>query len=139
MKIGELAKAAGCQTVTVRFYEQKGLLGAVTRSDSNYRIYGQRDLERLMFIRNCRSLGLTLHEITRLVSIHDNPTLQCDDVNVCLDEHLVEVHRQMQALQLLEKELQRLRGRCMVPGTSSSCGVLTALSSESLERLAEQG
>lgn len=139
MRIGELAKAAGCQTVTVRFYERKGLLGTAARSDSNYRIYGQQDLERLLFIRNCRALGLTLQEITRLVAIHDNPTLQCDDVNACLDEHLMEAQRQMDALRHLKKELQRLRGRCMVPGASSNCGVLSALSSQTLKSLEPVG
>jgi Cd(II)/Pb(II)-responsive transcriptional regulator len=136
MKIGELAKAAGCQTVTVRFYERKGLLGAASRSDSNYRVYGMQDLERLMFIRNCRSLGLTLREIERLVAIHDDPTVQCDDVNACLDKHLDEVDRQMEALKRLKKELKQLRRRCMVPGASSTCGVLSALVSEPIDSLA---
>lgn len=127
MKIGELAKVAGCQTVTIRFYERKGLLGAAGRSESNYRIYGPEDLERLLFIRNCRSLGLTLLEIERLVEIHDNPSVDCTDVNTCLDKHLEEVERQMQALVQLQAELRRLRNRCAIPGASSGCGVLAAL------------
>lgn len=132
MKIGELARAAGCQSVTVRFYEGKGLLGSATRSESNYRVYGEQDLERLVFIRNCRTLGLTLKEIARLVAIQDDPTLQCDDVNACLDDHLAGVHQQMQALQSLEMQLRRLRSRCQSPGASSDCGVLAALVHEQL-------
>jgi Cd(II)/Pb(II)-responsive transcriptional regulator len=130
MKIGELAKAAGCQPVTIRFYERKGLLGAAQRTDANYRLYGTRDLERLLFIRNCRSLGLTLQEIERLVEIHDNPTVDCSDVNACLDKHLIEVANQMKALQALQEQLTRLRTRCAVPGASSGCGVLSALANE---------
>lgn len=132
MKIGALANAAGCQTVTIRFYEQQGLLDSVARSESNYRVYGERDLERLVFIRNCRTLGLTLKEITRLVAIQDDPTLDCDVVNACIDEHLADVSRQMQALRLLKAQLKRLRSRCMMPGASSDCGVLAALTNESL-------
>lgn len=127
MKIGQLAKAAGCQPVTVRFYERKGLLGVAGRSDSNYRVYGSQDLERLLFIRNCRSLGLTLAEIERLVEIYDCPSDDCSDVNTCLDKHLEEVEKQMQALSQLQGELRRLRSRCAVPGASSGCGVLAAL------------
>lgn len=132
VKIGELAKAAGCQTVTIRFYERKGLLGSAARTESNYRVYGEQDLERLVFIRNCRTLGLTLKEITRLVAIQDDPALHCDDVNACLDEHLAGVHRQMQALRLLEAQMKRLRMSCVSPGASSNCGVLAALTNESL-------
>lgn len=139
MKIGELAKAAGCQTVTIRFYERKGLLGSAARTESNYRVYGEQDLERLVFIRNCRTLGLTLKEITRLVAIQEDPALHCDDVNVCLDDHLVDVHRQMQALRLLEAQLKRLRSSFMSPGTSPDCGVLAALTNESLELAGSHG
>lgn len=128
MKIGELAKAADCQTVTIRFYERKGLLGAAGRSESNYRVYGPQELERLLFIRNCRSLGLMLPEIERLVLIHDNPSVDCTDVNTCLDRHLEEVEKQMRALSQLQGELRRLRSRCAFPGASSGCGVLAALS-----------
>lgn len=127
MKIGELANAAGCQTVTIRFYERKGLLGATERSASNYRVYGSKDLERLTFIRNCRALGLTLSEIERLTAIHDDPIVDCSDVNACLDRHLEEVESQMQALRRLQKDLKALRSRCVVPGASAGCGVLASL------------
>jgi len=130
VKIGELAKAAGCQTVTVRFYEQKGLLKPASRSDANYRSYGAKDLERLLFIRNCRSLGLALQEIERLVEIRDDPALDCSDVNACLDRHLDEVEKQIIALQQLKKDLRSLRNRCPIPGASSGCGVLSALTGE---------
>lgn len=130
MKIGELAKAAGCQTVTIRFYERKGLLGKAERSGSNYRIYAAKDLERLSFIRNCRSLGLTLQEVERLVEIHDNPSVDCSDVNAFLDKHLEEVENQMKALQALRDQLKELRSQCTVPGASSGCGVLSVLANE---------
>ncbi len=131
MRISELAKAADCQPVTVRFYERKGLLGAAHRTDSNYRIYGPQDLERLVFIRNCRALDLTLGEIKRLVEIYDDPSLDCGDVNACLDQHLKEVKNQMASLLKLEKDLKRLRSRCEVAGASRNCGVLSALSGKS--------
>lgn len=133
LNIGELAKAAGCQAVTVRFYERRGLLGSAIRSQSNYRMYGEQDLERLLFIRNCRALGLTLKEINDLVAIQDNPTVDCHAVNACLDDHLAQVERQMQTLQLLSVQLKRLRNSCMSPRPSSECGVLAALASDSLE------
>ncbi|MEC4718420.1 MerR family DNA-binding protein [Noviherbaspirillum sp. CPCC 100848] len=130
MKIGELPKAAGCKTLTIRFYKCKSLLGTAERTGSNYRIYATKDLERLLFIRNCRSLGLTLQEVERLVELRDNPSINCSDVNAFLDKHLVEVENQMKALQDLQEQLKGLRSRCAVPGASSECGVLTALANE---------
>ena len=138
MKIGELAKAAGCQTVTVRFYERKGLLRAAMRSNGNYRAYGPQDVERLLFIRNCRSLGLSIQEIGRLLKIQEDPNLDCSDVNACLDVHLEEVENQMQALLRLREDLRNLRSRCKVPGASAGCGVLSALAGEAADALRQR-
>lgn len=127
MNIGSLAKAADCQTVTIRFYERKGLLRAPARSGGNYRTYSQEDIARLTFIRNCRAIGLTLREIARLIAIQDNPALPCGEVNAYLDQHLIEVQQQKKALESLEQDLKRLRERCPAPTTSSGCGVLSEL------------
>lgn len=133
MKIGELAKIAGCKTVTIRFYERKGLLRQGNRSDANYRLYSDLDIQRLVFIKNCRSLGLGLGEISRLIEIQSDPEVDCSDVNACLDKHLQEVDDQMQALKELRSDLARLRRRCVTPGASYECGVLTALVTEELK------
>lgn len=60
MKIGELAKLTDCQVETIRYYEREGLLPEPARSEGNYRLYTQAHVERLTFIRNCRSLDMTL-------------------------------------------------------------------------------
>ncbi|WP_141118823.1 MerR family transcriptional regulator, partial [Pandoraea sp. PE-S2R-1] len=55
MKIGELARAAGTDVETIRYYERAGLLTAPPRTDAGYRTYGEDHLEALRFIRHCRS------------------------------------------------------------------------------------
>ncbi|WP_146053956.1 MerR family transcriptional regulator, partial [Pseudomonas syringae] len=76
MKIGELAKLTDTQVETVRYYEREGLLPAPARSDGNYRLYTQAHVERLSFIRNCRSLDMTLEEIRSLLNLRDSPQYQ---------------------------------------------------------------
>ncbi len=73
MKIGELARKAGCQVVTIRYYEKEGLLGSPERTGSNYRIYSDEDLDRLRFIRHCRLHGMTLAEIRVLLAVREHP------------------------------------------------------------------
>ena len=63
MKIGELAKLTDCPVETIRYYEKENLLPPPARTDGNYRVYTQAHTERLTFIRNCRSLDMTLEEI----------------------------------------------------------------------------
>ena len=38
-RIGDLARQAGVKVVTIRYYEQAGLLPVCARTASNYRVY----------------------------------------------------------------------------------------------------
>jgi len=70
MKIGELAKLAGVNIQTIRFYERQRLLREPSRSASGYRSYAQSDLEALRFIRDAQQLGFTLRDIQQLMELH---------------------------------------------------------------------
>ncbi|MHB1247791.1 MAG: MerR family transcriptional regulator, partial [Sulfuriferula sp.] len=60
IKIGELAKRTACQVETIRYYEREGLLSPPARSAGNFRLYGNAHVDRLHFIRHCRSLDMSL-------------------------------------------------------------------------------
>lgn len=69
MKIGDLAKQAGCTVETVRYYEREGLLASPERGAQQLPRVRQDALESLRFIRNCRELEMTLEEIRTLVHL----------------------------------------------------------------------
>jgi DNA-binding transcriptional MerR regulator len=71
MRIGELAQASGTPVETIRFYEREGLLPTAARTEGNYRIYTPHHAERLAFIRQCRSLDMTLDEVRVLLRFKD--------------------------------------------------------------------
>lgn len=127
MKIGELAKKAGCQVETVRYYEREGLLPAPARSEVNYRLYGAQHLERLVFIRNCRTLDMTLEEIQRLLALRDLPQESCAGINSLVDEHIEHVQARIDSLQALRDQLTELRDRCNDPKGAEDCGILRQL------------
>ncbi|HBZ95335.1 MAG TPA: Cd(II)/Pb(II)-responsive transcriptional regulator [Pseudomonas sp.] len=124
MKIGELAKKAGCQVETVRYYEREGLLPAPARSEGNYRLYGDEHLERLVFIRNCRTLDMTLEEIQRLLALRDLPHESCAGINSLVDEHIEHVEARITSLLALRDQLSDLRDRCNGPQEAEDCGIL---------------
>jgi Cd(II)/Pb(II)-responsive transcriptional regulator len=128
MKIGELAEATGTPVVTVRFYEHEGLLPAPARTSSNYRIYGGEHVERLAFIRHCRSLDMTLEEIRLLLEFKDAPQEDCGAINALLDAHIEHVAERIQELKGLEKELKALRSQCEHIQAGKDCGILSTLS-----------
>lgn len=130
MKIGELAAATGTSTENVRFYEREGLLPAPGRSEGNYRIYGSTHLDRLAFIRHCRSLDMTLDEIRAILSFKDQPQDNCEGVNMLLDEHIEHVAVRIKELRALEKQLRALRDQCLSATAGPACGILQKLSED---------
>ena len=70
MHIGELARAAGVNIQTIRFYERQALLPKPTRNSSGYRSYEHKDVERVTFIKRNQELGFTLTEIKQLIQLH---------------------------------------------------------------------
>jgi DNA-binding transcriptional MerR regulator len=70
MRIGELAKYAGVNVQTLRFYEREGLLPKPSRTSSGYREYGRRDVDRVNFIRSCQDIGFTLKDVKEVLDLH---------------------------------------------------------------------
>ncbi|MCX8113630.1 MAG: Cd(II)/Pb(II)-responsive transcriptional regulator [Burkholderiaceae bacterium] len=127
MKIGELAKSTGTQIETIRYYERVGLLPAPARTEGNYRFYDATHVERLSFIRHCRSLDMTLEEIRVLLRFKHAPAEHCAEVNALLDEHIGHVAERVRELRALEAQLRALRARCRESRKAEHCGILNEL------------
>lgn len=131
MRIGDLAQAAQCRVETVRYYEREGLLPPPARSSGNYRLYGPHHVERLRFVRHCRSLDMSHEEIRTLLAFRDAPEQRCDDVNALLDEHIGHVARRIDELKALERELRHLRNQCRTVNAARDCGIMRSLGRDS--------
>jgi Cd(II)/Pb(II)-responsive transcriptional regulator len=135
LKIGELAKRTDLLVETIRYYEREGLLPDPPRSDGNYRLYADTHLERLQFIRHCRSLDMTLEEIRNLLRFRDEPNRNCGEVNALLDEHIRHVGERIKELKLLQKNLRGLRNLCRQEQPTKDCGILQSLGSAAKNQL----
>jgi DNA-binding transcriptional MerR regulator len=68
LKIHEAAADVGLTARSVRYYEEMGLMRPAARSEGDYRLYDESDLERLRFIKGLRDdAGFSLAEISRLL------------------------------------------------------------------------
>jgi Cd(II)/Pb(II)-responsive transcriptional regulator len=137
-KIGELAKRAGCPIETIRYYEREGLLRAPPRTEGNYRLYQDVHVERLRFIRQCRSLDMALEEIRTLLRFRDSPEEDCGDVNVLLDEHIGHVAQRIAALKAMEEHLKDLRRQCTKAQAARDCGILNELAQATGGRVSQE-
>lgn len=131
IRIGELAQRTETTVETIRYYEKAGLLPEPSRSNGNYRLYGEDHVERLRFIRHCRTLDMALDEVRTLLAYRDTPYDDCGDVNALLDQHIRAVEIRVEELLHLKRHLKVLRQQCASPAPTSSCGILRALSDHS--------
>ena len=127
MRIGELAHQAGVDVQTVRYYEREGLLAAPSRSPSGYRAYGPEHLERLNFVRHCRSLDMSLAEIKRLIDLSSDARVSCEQVDQLVRAHLERVRAKRLALENLEAQLATLSAQCASGHRVADCGILGEL------------
>lgn len=124
--IGQLASAAEIPTATIRYYEKIGLLASPSRSGSNYRQYGNDDLDRLTFVRRARDIGFTIDQVRNLLSFSDQQNGDCCTVTALIEEHLAAVEQKIADLLLLKDRLTSLLTSCR-GGLVADCRIIDAL------------
>lgn len=112
MNIGEAARASGVSAKMIRYYEQVGLLAVANRSASGYRIYDDRDLHVLKFIRKARDLGFSVAEIGGLLALWQDRTRRSADVKQLAQKHLEELQARIQDMQQMAQTLETLVSCC---------------------------
>lgn len=124
--IGEAARLAGLSAKMVRHYESLGLLGAVGRTDSGYRLYGETEVHRLRFVRRGRELGFSMAEIADLLELWSKQQRHSGQVKRLVEQHLGQLQQRISALQAMQRSLQTLLGCC--PGDEQpDCPILDDL------------
>ena len=131
MRIRELGQTVGVDVQTIRYYEKCGLLPEPARTDNGYRAYGHAHVQRLAFIRHCRSLDMSLADIGQLLDLMERPSADGADVDRLVTDQIARVRSRLHSLQALEKQLLALQSRCAAHGQgehlAGQCPVLHEL------------
>ncbi len=124
---GELAKRAGVNVETLRFYERKGLLPVPPRRASGYREYPPGDVRRIRFIRRAQDLGFSLGEIRELLAIRVRRGATAAEIRSRAGEKLEDVRRKIADLKAIERALEKLADACPGEGPLGECPILQHL------------
>ncbi len=127
LKTGELAKQAGVNVETLRFYEREGLLAEPPRRASGYREYPPATVQRIRFIQRAKELGFTLREIKGLLELRVDPDTTCAEVREQAAEKIGEVKQKISDLQRIERALNKLMNSCRGRGPIDDCPILKHL------------
>lgn len=112
-QIGELAARSGMTPDALRYYERLGLLQAPQRTRGGFRVYPAETLDRLRFIKQAQTVGLTLHDIGELVGYQDQGGLKrCRHVRDLLRAKLVELQAKLTELQEFRNTLSGYLDKC---------------------------
>ena len=108
MLIGEFAAAVGSTKDTVRFYTRLGLLSAGERAagQRHYAVYSEDQVERFVFIEQCKALGFTLQEIGSALSERDAGALTALRQQELLEEKLRSIEKRIATLREAELKLR---------------------------------
>ncbi len=128
--IGKLAKLSGVNIQTIRYYERCGILHPVSKTESGYRLYEDRELERLRFIRHAREWGFTLKEIGELLELKTFPLSACKKVKKRTEDKLKIVEEKIESLKRIKRVLKELIFACEKRTPMEGCPILESIYKE---------
>ena len=130
LTIGMLARQAGVNLETVRFYERRGLLPRPPRSASGYRLFPVEAARRLRFIRRAQELGFSLGEIRELLSLRMSASARNTDVRSRAEAKIADIDAKIQSLDSMKRTLRKLTNACEGCGSIAECPILESLDKE---------
>jgi MerR family transcriptional regulator, copper efflux regulator len=131
LTIGKLAKDAGVNLETVRYYERRGLLPKPPRSTSSgYRQFPEDAARRLRFIRRAQELGFSLAEIGELLSLRVSRTSTSGAIRARTEAKIADIDSKIRTLESMKKSLQRLTKACDGCAPMADCPILDSLDRE---------
>ncbi len=125
LTIGALAKAAGVNVETIRFYQRKGLLPEPARPYGSIRRYGEADVARVRFVKSAQRLGFSLDEIAELLRLEDGT--HCEEASSLAEHKLKDVREKMTDLARMESVLSELVCACHLRQGNVSCPLIASL------------
>lgn len=123
--IGELAKQAGVNVETIRFYQRRGLLEEPQKPLGGIRRYSQAHVRRIRFVREAQELGFSLDEVAELLALEDGR--HCREAERIGSKKLATVRERLAQLKRVEKVLAALVDQCHCNTGKLSCPLIDAL------------
>jgi MerR family mercuric resistance operon transcriptional regulator len=123
--IGTLAKAAGVNVETIRFYQRKHLLAEPDRPPGGIRRYGHAEVARVKFVKSAQRLGFSLDEAAQLLRLEDGS--HCTEAADLAALRLADVRNRLDDLTRMETALAALVGQCGGRRRRAPCPLIASL------------
>ena len=125
LTIGQVAKAAGVNVETIRYYQRLAILEEPEKPLGGVRRYADETVARVCFIKRAQQLGFTLAEIRRLLVLEDAQS--CGKARSLAAEKLALVEARLADLERMRRVLKELIARCDVRRGKVACPIIASL------------
>lgn len=122
--IGEVSEMLGWPSSTIRFYDKKGLLPSVARSEGGMRRFTQADINWLRMIEAMKMMGMSLAEMRELMLLHQQGNETIEDRRRMVHEKSNEILEQAEEVQ---RRLDLVTFACQVLDTAAQAGTIDVL------------
>ena len=112
MRIGEFAETTGISVDAVRFYERRGVLRSAPRTAGGYRMFDDRDADRVRMARQFQQLGLTITEVVDALGAHDVGGATCDSERWRLEQVENRIDAQLAELRRTRRLIRDVLAAC---------------------------
>lgn len=129
VRTGQLAKRAGVNIQTVRYYERRGLLRPIGRSAAGYRAYASDAVAVVRFIKRAQQLGFTLVEVADLVRLRSGDGRQRTLVRSLAQAKATDIDGRIRELTAMRDALHGLVHACEC-GSHPRCAIIETLSGD---------
>jgi MerR family mercuric resistance operon transcriptional regulator len=130
ISIGELSRRTGVNIETIRYFEKVKLIETPPRTQGGHRLYDERHVRTLGFVRRARELGFTQDELRGLLGLGGPASACCDEVREIAVHHLRQVQRKITDLTAIERLLSATVEQCS-GGHVPDCPVIDMIESTS--------
>ena len=128
LTIGQLAKAAGVNVETIRYYHRRGLVDEPYKPLGGHRRYGPSAVSRVRFIKRAQQLGFTLEEVTNLLRLEDGQN--CRETRLLAERKLALIENRIADLTRMRRTLKGLIIECAAGQRPRSCPIIATLSAD---------
>ena len=127
LRTAEVARQAGVNIETLRFYERQGILPEPPRRASGYRDYPPEAVRRVRFIKRAQELGFSLKEIKELLDLSQVPRAKSGRVRHLAQAKLIEIDHKIRDLEAMKQTLMGLVCACDGRLPVTSCPIIESL------------
>lgn len=126
LTIGGLAKAAGVNVETIRYYHRRGLVDEPYKPLGGHRRYAPSAVSRVRFIKRAQQLGFTLEEVASLLRLEDGQS--CRETRLLAERKLALIETRIADLTRMRRTLKGLIIECASGQRPRSCPIIETLS-----------